>query len=246
MSRSKSKKIPYHLGLIPDGNRRWARQRDLPTLEGHKRGVNNFQDFCEWCQSRGIKILTAYGFSTENWNRSQQEIDYLMDLIEGQMRKMLEQERKKKESSEEGVRIKIIGQKKKLPKSFQQVIAQVEDLTKDNKKLQLNIALNYGGRWDIRQAIDKVVKERPREGQGLEQKVTEQLVKEHLTVQSYPDLIIRTGKVKRLSNFLTWQSAYSELYFCDKYWPEFTEQDLDKALKDYAQRQRRFGGDQAP
>lgn len=230
------KSIPQHIVLFPDGNRRWAKKQGIPTFDGHKKGYENLVDFCHWCKGRGIKVLTAFGFSTENWNRTKEEVDYLMKLLE----RGLVENVKKYETDERyhEVKVRIIGQKERLPKSLQEAIKKVEDLTKNNEKLQLNLAISYGGKWDILQAIQKIVKDKiPAE------KINEELFGSYLSTAGLPnpDLIIRAGGEKRLSNFVLWQAAYSELYFSDKLWPDFTEKDLDLALEDYGNRQRRFG-----
>ena len=229
------KKIPYHIVLFPDGNRRWAENRGLPSLKGHWEGYKNLEKFCYWCKDRGVKIITAFGFSTENWKRSEKEVHYLMKLFEKGLVNKKNLERAKKEK----IRIRIIGQKEKLPKALQKVIKKVESLTENNKNFQLNLAVSYGGKWDILQAIQKIIKNKiPAD------KIDENLFAGFLSTASLPDpdLVIRAGGEKRLSNFLLWQAAYSELYFSKKLWPDFTEKDLDDALADYAQRQRRFGG----
>lgn len=228
-------KVPQHIVLFPDGNRRWARKMGLPTIEGHKKGHHNLIKFCQWCRSKGVKILTVFGFSTENWKRPKEEIKYFMKLLEkglslgkGEIKKL----------QKAGVRIKIIGEKEKLPESLQKTITNIEDQTKDNKNLQLNLAVSYGGRWDILQAIHRIVKEKIPFSQ-----ITDDLIDKYLATSGLPapDLIIRPGGEKRLSNFLLWQAAYSELYFSPKLWPDFTKKDLDQAFKEYARRQRRFG-----
>lgn len=223
-------KKPQHLGLIPDGNRRWARKQEMSTLEGHQKGFNNFIDFCKWCRQKEVKSLTAYAFSTENWKRSEQEVKNLMKLFKKGFERAIE-----KKDQFKNTQVRIVGNREQLPDSLNEIIDRVEDLTKNNEKLKLNLAINYGGRWDIKQAISKIVKRNP----GSEQ--VGQLLKQNLQVKTEPDLIIRTGKEKRLSNFLTWQSAYSELYFSDKLWPDFSKQDLNRALQDYANRERRQG-----
>lgn len=228
-------KIPEHLGLIPDGNRRWAQKNDVAPRKGHQRGFDTFVDFCHWCKEKGIETLTAYGFSTENWNRPEPERKYLMKLFEKGFKQFIEEDQKLK-----NVRIKVIGNRDKLPKSLQGIIKRVEDLTESKEKLKLNIAISYGGRWDIKQAVEKIVKQ-VREDQEKVGRVDSELIKEELQLRSYPDLIIRTGGEKRLSNFLTWQSAYAELFFSDKLWPDFSERDLEEVLKNYAERKRRFG-----
>lgn len=227
--------IPYHIVLFPDGNRRWAKKNGLSAIQGHWKGFDNLKNFCIWCKNRGVKIGTAFGFSTENWKRVKDEIGYLMELFE----KVLSDQKYIQELQTEGIRVKIIGQRERLPKSLQKVIEKIEDLTKNNKNFYLNLAVSYGGRWDVLQAIKKIVaKKIPAE------KITEELISEHLSTAGLPDpnLIIRAGGEKRLSNFVLWQGAYSELYFSKKLWPDFTESDLDKAIEEYNKRQRRFGG----
>lgn len=223
------KNIPSHLGIILDGNRRWAKERGLPSFEGHRKGAKVVKRVVEWAINRGIKTLTLYVFSTENWKRPEREVGFLMNLG----KKMLHREFKK--LGNEGIKIRFIGDKKKLPEGLQKKIEETEKLTENNKKMLLNIALSYGGRAEIVEALKNIVaKKIPPE------KISEKVIKENLWTSDL-DLIIRTGKVQRISNFLIWQAAYSELYFSPKYWPDFTEKDLDKALKDYGDRQRRFG-----
>jgi len=229
----KIKKIPIHLGIIIDGNRRWARKRGLPSFEGHRRGLNKVNKIGEWCRKRGVKILTLYIFSTENWNRSKTEVSYLMKLFARALSKKNIQELIQK-----GIKLKVIGQRERLPKSLQKIIKEAEGLTKKGKKGILNLAISYGGRTEIIQAVKSIIKKKIPVN-----KITEDLISKNLWTGDlpYPDLIIRTGGEQRLSNFFTWQSAYSEFYFTKKYWPEFTEEDLDKALLDFSLRQRRFG-----
>ncbi len=228
-------KIPNHIVLFPDGNRRWAKQKGLPTLKGHLKGHEKFKDFLRWCQEKGVKIVTVFGFSTENWKRSKKEVDYLMNLF----KKGLSNKKEIEKFQKAEVKVKIIGQRKRLSKSLQKVISNIEELTKNNKKFYLNLAVSYGGKWDIIQAIKRIIKEKV-----PVQKINEDLIESFLSTAglSAPDLVIRAGGEKRLSNFVLWQSAYSELYFCPKLWPDFTEKDLDKAFEDYTQRQRRYGG----
>lgn len=226
-------KIPYHIGIIIDGNRRWARERNLPTLKGHQRGFELLKKVGEWIHERGVKILTIYAFSTENWNRSKTEVNYLMQLfVQALEKKNIEDCHKK------GIKIQIIGQKERLSKFLQGKIKEAEELTKNNKKGVLNLAFSYGGRPEIIEAIKNIIKKKVPAN-----KISEDLINQNLWTKGLPepDLIIRTGGRRRLSNFLTWQSAYAELYFLDKYWPDFTEKDLDKALNDYSHCQRNFG-----
>lgn len=224
--------VPQHIVLFPDGNRRWAKQKGLHTLEGHKKGYENLLDFSEWCRNRGVKVLTAFGFSTENWNRTKEEVDYLMKLLERCLIDNLDRYDK------DGVKVRVIGQKDRLPKSLQEAIVKTEEATKNNSNLFLNLAISYGGKWDILNAVKNIVKE------GIEpDKIDEKLFEDHLSTTGLPapDFIIRAGGEMRLSNFVLWQAAYSELYFCPKFWPDFTEQNLDIALAEFDKRSRRFG-----
>ena len=224
--------IPQHIVLFPDGNRRWAKQNGLKSLDGHKKGYENLVDFSEWCKNRGVKALTAFGFSTENWNRSEEEVNYLMKLLEKNLLDNLNK------NDKNGVRVRIIGQRERLPKSLQEAIKKVEEATKNNSNLFLNLAVSYGGKWDILNAIKQIVKS----GVSAEQ-IDEKLFESYLSTTGLPapDFIIRAGGEMRLSNFVLWQAAYAELYFSPKLWPDFTEQDLDIALEEFAKRTRRFG-----
>jgi len=224
--------IPQHIVLFPDGNRRWAKQRNLNTLEGHKQGYINLLDFSDWCRNRGVKVLTAFGFSTENWNRTKEEVDYLMKLLETCLVENLDRYKK------DGVRVRVIGQRERLPKSLQEAVIKTEEATKNCSNLSLNLAISYGGKWDILNAIKNIVKE----GVSADQ-IDEKVVEEHLSTAGLvaPDFIIRAGGEMRMSNFVLWQAAYSELYFSPKFWPDFTEQDLDLALAEFDRRSRRFG-----
>lgn len=225
--------IPNHLGIIIDGNRRWAKEKGLPSFEGHKRGLEKVKKAGNWAWDRGVKILTIYCFSTENWKRSEKEVKYLMLLLGDVLKKEIIESYHKK-----GIKVKIIGQKERLSKSLRKLVDDAETLTKNNKKGTLNLAISYGGRVEIVEAVKKIV-----EKKIPANKINEELINKNLWTEGidYPDLIIRTGGERRLSNFLTWQSAYSELYFIDKYWPAFGESDLDRALSDYSDRHRRFG-----
>ena len=221
------KKIPNHLGIILDGNRRWAKKRNLPVFEGHKKGREVVKKIIKASKNKGIKILTLFVFSTENWKRPKKEVNYIMDLI-----KTIKDIR---EIDKQGIRVVIIGQRERLSKGVQKAIWNIEKITKNNKEMILNIALSYGGRAEIVEAIKNIIKKRiPLE------KINENIISKNLWTSDL-DLIIRTGKEKRISNFLIWQAAYSELYFFDKYWPDFTEKDLDKALHEYSPQCRRFG-----
>lgn len=233
-----NKAVPQHIVLFPDGNRRWARAKGIDSLRGHKAGYDKIVEFCEWCEKRGIRVITAFGFSTENWNRTEREVSYLMKLLEKGLLANFAKYTKDAKIQNHKVRIRVIGQRDRLPKSLQTAIQKVEDGTKDNKEVYLNLAVSYGGRWDIVQAAKRAMKE------GIApEALTEENFAEFLCLADLPapDLVIRAGGEKRFSNFVLWQAAYAELYFSPKYWPDFTEKDLDKAIEEYANRQRRFG-----
>jgi len=225
--------IPNHLAIIVDGNRRWAKKKGLSPLLGHKKGYDNVETIGEYCKKKGVKIITFYAFSTENWKRPKTEVSYLMRLLGTAANK-----KNINNFNKNNIKLKIIGQKKRLPKFLQKKIKEAEEKTKNNKEFFLNLAISYGGRPEIVQAVKNIIKEKiPLD------KIDEELINKHLWTEGmpYPDLIIRTSGEQRLSNFLTWQSAYSELYFIKKHWPDFTKKDIDKAFKDYSKRHRRFG-----
>lgn len=221
-----------HLGIIMDGNRRWAKSHGLPSLEGHRRGYETFRRVGEWCLDRGIDILTVYAFSTENWNRSKREVSYLMRLLTLALSKEVD------DLHRQNIKISVIGRINELPARLRQHIRRATQLTKNNTRGTLQLAINYGGRAEIVDAVKKVVTSARQASKITERSITEALYTAH---QPDPDLIIRTSGEHRLSGFLTWQSVYSELLFLDKYWPDFSERDLDAALGEYARRQRRFG-----
>ena len=224
--------IPQHIVLFPDGNRRWAKGKGLASMEGHEKGEKKFDEFLHWCKDKGVKVITVFGFSTENWKRSKEEVDYLMKLLEKYLGEGIE------EFNKENVRVRIIGQKERLPESLKKVIEKVEESTKNNTQFHLNLAVSYGGKWDILQAVKKIAEEKiPAEN------ITEELLEGYLSTAGLPnpDLIIRAGGEMRLSNFVLWQAAYAELYFSPKLWPDFSEQDLDLALEEFDRRTRRFG-----
>lgn len=223
---------PNHIVLFPDGNRRWAKEKGLVSFDGHKKGYENLLDFSEWCKKRGVKIITAFGFSTENWNRSPEEVSYLMDLLEKGLIDNLQK------YITEDVKVKVIGQIERLPKSLQESIQKVQEATKNNSSLQLNFAISYGGKWDIVNAVKQIINDKI-----AVENIDEKLFESYLSTAGLPnpDLVIRAGGEMRMSNFVLWQAAYSELYFCKKYWPDFTEQDLTEAIKEFDRRSRRFG-----
>ncbi len=225
--------IPSHIAIIMDGNGRWAQQRNMPRTYGHKKGVETLKDIVEVFIKNKIPSLTVYAFSTENWKRPPKEVKYLMTLF----RKTLENEAE--ELNKEDIKINIIGRRTNLDKKLLDKIDWVEELTKDNKRLELNIAFNYGGRAEIIDAVKNIKNE---EDINLDD-IDEKMINDYLYNPNISNIeyIIRTGGEKRISNFLLWESAYAELYFTDKYWPDFTEEDLVKALDEFSKRKRKFG-----
>ena len=226
-------KIPQHIGIILDGNRRWARAKNKPTFFGHKRGFDNLKKIATHAFDRGVKILTVYAFSTENWKRSKEEVSYLMDLFKLMVTRELDYLHKK------GVKLNILGDVSAFDDELQNGIKKALAKTKDNKKGTLNVCLNYAGREEIIMAVKRIVKDKIPTN-----KIDQKLFTEYLYTKDMPDpdMIIRTSGEHRLSGFLTWQSVYSEFYFPKKDWPAFTPKDLDKAIEEFNNRHRRFGG----
>lgn len=229
---TKKPNIPSHLGLILDGNRRWAEAHNLPSLEGHRKGYENLKTIVEAAMKRGITYISVYVFSTENWERSQEELDYLMKLLVWVSRHEIN------ELHQEGICIRFVGSRERLSKKVLDAIESAEQKTKNNDKATIAFCFNYGGQQEITDAVKAIIKD------GIPaDKVTSDTIAQHLYAPDVPpiDLIIRTSGEQRLSNFMLWRAAYSELCFVDKLWPDFSEVDLDKALNDYAKRERRFG-----
>ncbi|MBG1259042.1 isoprenyl transferase [Nostoc commune] len=228
--------LPQHVAVIMDGNGRWAKRQGLPRIMGHKRGVDALKDLLRCCQDWGIQALTAYAFSTENWKRPQEEVDFLMTLFQRVLRQEL------REMVEENVQIKFVGNLQDLPRSLQQEISRSMEATKDNRGIRFSVATNYGGRQEILQACQAIAKQVQ---QGLLQpdEINEQVFESHLYTAgvSDPDLLIRTSGEMRLSNFLLWQMAYGEIYITDALWPDFDRAEFHRALCAYQQRERRFG-----
>ena len=224
--------IPYHIAIIMDGNRRWAKKRGLPARSGHQEGYKNFKKIAESCMKMGVKMLTVFAFSTENWKRSKTEISYLMKLFFDALNKEAEFFMKN------GIKMNAIGQIEKFPKNIRNIIGKIMEDTKDNKKGVINLAISYGGRQEIIDTVKKIIKEKINPD-----KIDEKIFSNHLYTagQSDPDLLIRTSGEMRLSGFLPWQSVYSELYFSEKMWPDFDENDLQNAIKEFQNRKRRFG-----
>ena len=227
------KALPAHIAIIMDGNGRWATARHLPRMAGHREGTENLRRVITACVEFGVKYLTIYAFSTENWKRPQDEVSGLMQIMAEALRKEVG------ELNKQGVRINHIGRLEKLDDSLRNGIINAVELTKNNERLILSVAWNYGGRDEIVYAVQEIMKKgiRPEE-------VSETAIAEHLFTRGIPDpdLVIRTSGEKRISNFLTWQSAYSEWYFTETLWPDFDKEELRKAILDYGNRSRRFGG----
>ena len=224
--------IPQHVGIIMDGNGRWAREHGLPRLEGHRAGTENIRRVLEACSEFGIKILTIYAFSTENWGRPQVEVRGLMRILEEVI------DREVQSLHQNGVQLRHIGRLEGLSQRLQQAVRDALELTKENDRLILNVAFNYGGRSEILDAVRRLM------GDGISpQELSEELFERYLYTAGLPppDLIVRTGGEMRLSNFLIWQAAYAEYYSTPTYWPDFNEEELHKALLAYSQRERRFG-----
>ncbi len=221
---------PEHIGIILDGNRRWAKREGLTSFEGHQKGIDNMKNIAEACLEHGIKVMTCYCFSTENWKRSPAEVNYLMRLFESYINKHLEEFHKK------NVRLRHIGRHDRLPKTLLSSLQKAAETTKNNTDLTINLAINYGGRDEIVRAAKKAIEE------GIE--LTEESISTHLDTGEYPApaLIIRTSGEERLSNFLIWQAAYSEFFFIQKHFPELSKEDFAQIIKDFNQRNRRFGG----
>lgn len=232
--------IPQHVTIIMDGNGRWAKQRGLPRSEGHKAGANVFRRICDYADEIGVKYITFYAFSTENWRRPPEEVSALMDLFREYLR---EAEERQEENIEKGMRIHFIGHREGVPEDIIKLFDTTEEESKNADRIDVNIAINYGGRLEIVDAVKKIA-QKVKDGELEPENITEDDISDNIYTagQADPDLIIRPSGEYRLSNFLLWQSAYSEFWFSDILWPDFTESDLDRAIDDYNSRSRRFGG----
>ena len=229
--------LPKHIAIIMDGNRRWAKNNGLSTKEGHKAGSKNLENIARFCNKIGIKYLTVYAFSTENWKRSKAEVSALMFILKANLDAML------RRMDTENIKIRVIGEKANIPEDIQPRIDKLVEKTKNNTGLTLNIAFNYGGRAELVHAT-KVIAEKVKNGELSLEDINENTISENIYTagQPDPDLMIRTSRELRTSNFLPWQLTYTEFYFPDKHWPEFLEEDLIEAIKVYQGRNRRFGG----
>lgn len=221
---------PRTLGIIMDGNRRWAKGHGLPSLEGHRRGLEKVEELVSWAEESGVKEIILYAFSTENWNRSREEVGYLMNLFEDAFGERIEK------IEEKGFRVRFIGQRERVPESLQKKMREAETRTSSGTKGTLVIALSYGSRAEIIDAVNTLLSSKR---EHVEEKDLENVLWSRGIAD--PDIIIRTGGDKRLSNFLLWQSAYSELFFSDTLWPDFSKEEFNAILREFASRERRRG-----
>ncbi len=233
---SKNTSIPHHVAIVMDGNGRWANKRLLPRTAGHREGVKAVRTTIEACANSGVKVLTLFAFSSENWKRPKAEVMTLMDLFVSSLEKEV------KKLNENGVRLKFIGDRSRFNKKLQDKIEESERITGSNEQFLLNIAANYGGRWDIMTACKNICQKVQQQEINIED-ITEIEFSKHLSTGAIPDpdLFIRTAGEKRISNFLIWQMAYTEFYYTDVFWPEFDKQQFQLALEEYGKRKRKFG-----
>lgn len=232
--------LPQHIAFIMDGNGRWAKQRGLERSEGHKEGAKTFRRITEYCADIGIKHVTFYAFSTENWNRPKAEVQALMKLFKEYL---LEADDRERENDIRQSRIRFIGEREGLPKDLLKLIEKAEKKSNKYSKITVNIALNYGGRAEITHAVKEIVKKVQNSEMTVDD-ITEQTVSDNIYTagQPDPDIIVRPSGEYRLSNFLQWQSAYSEFWYSDILWPDFTEENVNDIIRDFQKRNRRFGG----
>ena len=232
--------LPKHVGIIMDGNGRWAKQRNLPRYKGHIEGAKTFRRIGEFAADVGVKCMTFYAFSTENWKRPQEEVDAIMQLFREYL---MEAEERKEENKEKGIALRFIGDRKGIPEDIQAIMERIENESQYETNVILNLAINYGGRHEIVQGVQEIAR-KVQLGEILPEDISEEMMSAHLYTRNHPDpdLIIRPSGECRLSNFLTWQSAYSEFWFSNVLWPDFTEENLIEALRDFEKRNRRFGG----
>ena len=229
--------IPNHIAIIMDGNRRWARKRLLPTNMGHKEGANTLEKIAKYCNKIGVKYLTVFAFSTENWRRSEEEVGYLMDLLANTISDF------DKRFDDSDVRIKLVGDINRLPEKLQNGIRHVEEKTKDKRGLTVNVAINYGGRPEIINATKQIAEDYKNGKIKSLDEIDEDTFSKYVYTNGDPDpdLIIRTADEIRMSGFLTWQGVYSEMYFTNVLWPDFDEKELEKAIDEFNNRKRNFG-----
>ena len=232
--------LPEHIAIIMDGNGRWAKNRGLKRTEGHKVGAKVFEEICEYCAEIGVKYVTFYAFSTENWKRSKIEVTAIMNLFRGYLDRMQE---RILENEEAGYRIRFLGAREGMPKDIVSRMDEVEKRSADKTRININIAVNYGSRDEIVHGVKDIVRA-VQNGEITVDDIDEELISSNLYTagQPDPDLIIRPSGEYRLSNYLMWQAAYSEIFIDDVLWPDYTSADLDRAIEEYSKRNRRFGG----
>ena len=236
MTKENRMRVPNHIAIILDGNGRWAKKRGMPRSYGHVKGCENLEDICEVAKELGVKYLTVYAFSTENWKRSKEEVDGLMKLFRNYLKKCI------KISQKNNMRVKVIGDVSAFDPDIQESIAKLENFSKDFTELHFQIALNYGSRDEITRAVNRMLEDQ--KAGKLETPVEEETISNYLDTAGLPDpdLMIRTSGELRLSNYLLWQLAYTEFYFTDVPWPDFKRDELVKAIEKYNERDRRYGG----
>lgn len=231
-----SSKAPKHIAIVLDGNRRYAKKLGMQPWKGHEFGLRKLEELFDWCQDLGIKELTLYSFSAENFRRAKREINCLFSLFRQEFNKM----KQKNGIFRNKIRINVIGRLNMFPEYIREAMLDVMEKTKNHNKLIVNFAMAYGGRQEITDAV-KNIAENVKKGRIRVENINEELITNNLYLKSEPDLVIRPGGEKRISNFLLWQSSYSEFFFTDKLWPEFTKQDLIKCIEEFERRERRFG-----
>jgi undecaprenyl diphosphate synthase len=224
--------VPRHIAIIPDGNRRWAKKHGIGRQEGYAIGIRKIGDVLKWCKAHDVRMLTMWGFSTDNFKRDQGEVSGLFELFKENLKKAIESDDRNKDE----LRVRFFGRLSLFPREIQQMIRKAEEVSGRNTKYQLNLLLSYGGREELVDAVNRIIAEGRTE-------VDEKAISSHLYTHGLPDpdLIIRTSGEQRLSGLMPWQSCYSEFYFCKKLWPDFSKKDFEAALKEYARRRRRFG-----
>lgn len=230
-------RLPQHVAIIMDGNGRWAKKKGLSRNQGHRAGIEKIRDILQMCLDLGIKFVTIYAFSCQNWKRPREEVHFLMKRFETYLDKEAQDLKKK------GVRLRVIGRREELPQNLQKKIEKTMRMTQNNDRLHLNLAINYGGQEEIVDAAKRIAEE-TRKGTLVSRQIDVNLFRKYLYTedQPYPDLLIRTSGERRISNFLLWQIAYTELWITRILWPDFGKEELIKAVRDYARRKRRFGG----
>ncbi|NLN04438.1 MAG: isoprenyl transferase [Clostridiaceae bacterium] len=238
LTENEKKSLPMHVAIIPDGNRRWAKAKGYPVKYGHRQGANTFKEIVRYAGELGIKYISFYAFSTENWKRSPSEVESLMDLLGG----FLKNSEKELGKDKDKIKIMVSGKIDRLSPELQKEINRIEEETKENTGIIVNISINYGGRDEILECTKQICRKVVEKEINIDE-IDENVFNSHLFTKGLPDpdLLIRTSGEIRISNFLLWQLAYTELYFTEKFWPDFDKKDFDAALKEYVKRQRRFG-----